>query len=113
MESGDIQVSLGDSSWHLGLGELCGLVSRSTDNGIMVTMRLGSCLEGLDSALLDLSVHCARWCAREYSRHTIAPLQVALGEETMKKQIKKQTAGEEEHSDRGAKNKKKEKRGVN
>ena len=56
MESGDMVVTLGDSSWRFGPGTLCDIVSRSTDKGIMVTMRLGFAPEGpFDAALLDLT----------------------------------------------------------
>ena len=59
MESGDmVVVTLGDSSWRFGPGTLCDIVSRSTDKGIMVTMRLGFAPEGpFDAALLDLTVY--------------------------------------------------------
>ena len=55
MDTGDLQVCLTVSSWRLDAGAL---VSRSTDKGPMVTVRLAATPEGLsDSAFLELSVY--------------------------------------------------------
>ena len=57
MDTEDLQVCLAVSSWRLDAGALRELASRSTDKGLMVTVRRASTPEDLsDSTLLELGV---------------------------------------------------------